>query len=253
MKELKKLTKRELSRIRAIQQISHQIGYMANIILRKYSNNERYKGRNQLRVVLANIDKRLDLYECKLNHNGGAIIGFYNNLPQYMDKSIGHIKIDYINDHKSELSFRNMEDYNLRYVIRVLNKVRNRLVNIYEFNKKDLPRCNEYDQYELIYKDGNIHYMDSEYAKEEYRKYKFIHDHLKGSPKLQLFNPKFKFEDGVMKYNNGVQDVFYVDTKEKLIIALYDPYTPCNKYTHRPKELNRIIRYIDKLIDGGIA
>lgn len=57
MKELTKLTKRELNRIRAIQQISHQIGYMANIILRKYSNNERYKGRNQLRVVLANIDK----------------------------------------------------------------------------------------------------------------------------------------------------------------------------------------------------
>ena len=170
-----------------------------------------------------------------------------------MDKSIGHIKIDFINDHKSELSFRNMEDYNLRYSIRVLNKVRNRLVNIYEFNKKDLPRCNEYDQYELIYKDGNIHYMDSEYAKEEYRKYKYIHDHLKGSPKLQLFNPKFKFEDGVMKYNNGAKDVFYVDTKEKLIIALYDPYTPCNKYTHKPKELNRIIRYIDKLIDGGIA
>lgn len=46
MKELTKLTKRELNRIRAIQQISHQIGYMANIVLRKYPNNERYKGRN---------------------------------------------------------------------------------------------------------------------------------------------------------------------------------------------------------------
>lgn len=253
MKELTKLTKRELNRIRAMQEISHQVGYMFNIILRKYPTNERYKGRTQLRFILGNIDSRLSLYECKLNHNGGAIVGFYNNLPQYMDKSIGHIKIDYVNDHKSELSFRNMEAYNLRYSIRVLNKVRNRLVNIYEFNKKDLPRCDEYDQYELVYKDGNINYMDSEYAKEKYRKYKYIHDHLKGSPKLQLFNPNFKFEDGVMKYNNGVQDVFYVDTKKKLIVALYNPYKSGNDYTHRPKELNRIIRYIDKLIDGGIA
>lgn len=253
MKELKKLSKRELSRIRATQQISHQIGYMFNIILRKYPNNERYKGRTQLRLILDNIDKRLSIYECKLNHNGGAIVGFYNDLPQYMDKSIGHIKIDYVNDHKSTLSFRNMEDYNLRYSIRILNKVRNRLVNIYEFNKKELPRIDEYDQYELMYKDGNIHYMDSVYTKDEYRKYKYIHDHLKGSPKLQLFNPNFKFEEGVMKYNSGGQDVFYVDTKEKLIVGLYDPYTPCNKYTHKPKELNRIIRYINNLIDGGIA
>lgn len=72
MKELKKLTERELTRIRAIQQISHHIGYMANIILRKYSNNERYKGRNQLRLVLDNIDRRLEICELKLNHNGGA-------------------------------------------------------------------------------------------------------------------------------------------------------------------------------------
>lgn len=86
MKELKKLTKRELNRIRAIQQISHQIGYMANIILRKYPNNERYKGRNQLRLVLDNIDRRLEICELKLNHNGGVIVGFYNSLPLYMDK-----------------------------------------------------------------------------------------------------------------------------------------------------------------------
>lgn len=253
MEELKKISKKELTRIRCMQQLAHQIGYMFNIILRKYPNNERYKGRNQLRLVLDNINKRLSLFECKLNHNGGAIVGFYNVLPQYMDKSIGHIKIDYINDHKSELSFRNMEDYNLRYSIRILNKVRNRLVNIYEFNKKELPRIDEYNQYELMYKDGNIHYMDSGYTKDEYRKYKYIHDHLKGSPKLQLFNQNFKFEEGVMKYNSGGQDVFYVDTKEKLIVGLYDPYTPCNKYTHKPKELNRIIRYINNLIDGGIA
>jgi len=73
MKELKKLSKRELSRIRATQQISHQIGYMFNIILRKYPNNERYKGRTQLRLILDNIDKRLSIYECKLNHNGGLL------------------------------------------------------------------------------------------------------------------------------------------------------------------------------------
>lgn len=88
MKELKKLTERELTRIRAIQQVSHQLAHMVNIILRKYPNNERYKGRNQLRLVLDNIDKRLSIYECKLNHNGGAIVGFYNNLPQYMDKAL---------------------------------------------------------------------------------------------------------------------------------------------------------------------
>lgn len=251
MKELKKLTERELTRIRAIQQISHQIGYMANIILRKYPNNERYKGRNQLRMILDNIDKRLSICELKLNHNGGSIVGFYNSLPLYMDKSIGHIKIDYINENKGEVSFRNMEAYNLRYSIRLLNKTRNRLANIYEFNKKDLPRY-EYDQYELVYKDGNINYMASGYAEQDYKKYKYIHDHLKGSPKLRLFNPNFKFEEGVMKYNNGDKDVFYVDTEEKLIVALYNPYTPCHEYTHRPKELNKIIRYINKLIDGGI-
>lgn len=251
MKELKKLTERELTRIRSIQQISHQIGHMVNIILRKYPNNERYKGREQLRFVLDNIDKRLSLFECKLNHNGGSIVGFYNHLPQYMDRNLGHIMIHYTNNHKSELGFRNMEPYNLRYVIRLLNKARNRLVNIYEFNKKDLPRC-EYEQYELVYKDGNINYMDSTYNEQDYRKYKYIHDHLKGSPKLQLFNPNFRFEEGVMKYNNGNKDVFYIDTKEKLIIGLYNPYTPCGEYTHRPKELNKIIRYINKLIDGGI-
>ena len=218
MKELKKLTERELTRIRSIQQISHQIGHMVNIILRKYPNNERYKGREQLRFVLDNIDKRLSLFECKLNHNGGSIVGFYNHLPQYMDRNLGHIMIHYTNDHKSELGFRNMEPYNLRYVIRLLNKARNRLVNIYEFNKKDLPRC-EYEQYELVYKDGNINYMDSTYNEQDYRKYKYIHDHLKGSPKLQLFNPNFRFEEGVMKYNNGNKDVFYIDTEEKLIIG----------------------------------
>ena len=144
MKELKKLTKRELTRIRAIQQISHHIAHIVNIILRNYPNNERYRGRNQLRLVLDNIDRRLEICELKLNHNGGAIVGFYNSLPLYMDKSIGHIRIHYTNETKSELVFRNMEDYNLRYVIRLLNKARNRLINIYEFNKKDLPRC-EYD------------------------------------------------------------------------------------------------------------
>ena len=144
MKELTKLTKRELTIIRAIQQISHHIAHMVNIVLRNYPNNERYRGRNQLRLVLDNIDRRLEICELKLNHNGGAIVGFYNSLPLYMDKSIGHIRIHYTNETKSELAFRNMEAYNLRYVIRLLNKARNRLINIYEFNKKDLPRC-EYD------------------------------------------------------------------------------------------------------------
>lgn len=140
MKELKKLTKRELIRIRAIQQISHHIAHIVNIILRNYPNNERYRGRTQLRLVLDNIDRRLEVCELKLNHNGGAIVGFYNSLPLYMDKSIGHIRIHYNNKNNGELAFRNMEAYNLRYVIRLLNKARNRLINIYEFNKKDLPR-----------------------------------------------------------------------------------------------------------------
>ena len=251
MKELKKLTKRELTSIRAIQQISHHIAHMINIILRKYPNNERYKGRNQLRLVLDNIDRRLEICECKLNHNGGSIVGFYNTLPLYIDKNIGHIMIRYDNENKSEVTFRNMEDYNLRYIIKVLNKVRNRLINIYKFNKEDLPRC-EYDQYELRYLNGNIDYMDSGYSEQKYRKYKYIYDHLKGSPKLRSFNPEFKFEEGVMKYNNGLQYVFYVDIKEKLIVSINNPYNPCNDYTHRPRELNKIVRYIDKLIDGGI-
>ena len=83
MKELKKLTERELTRIRAIQQVSHQLAHMVNIIIRKYPNNERYKGRNQLRLVLDNIDKRLSLFECKLNHNGGLLLDFimtYHNI-----------------------------------------------------------------------------------------------------------------------------------------------------------------------------
>lgn len=87
MKELKKLSKRELSRIRAIQQVSHQLAHMVNIILRKYPNNERYKGRTQLRLILDNIDKRLSIYECKLNHNGGAIVGFYNKLFLIIDRN----------------------------------------------------------------------------------------------------------------------------------------------------------------------
>ena len=65
MKELKKLTKRELTRIRAIQQISHHIAHIVNIILRNYPNNERYRGRNQLRLVLDNIDRRLEICELK--------------------------------------------------------------------------------------------------------------------------------------------------------------------------------------------
>ena len=251
MEELKKLSKRELNRIRTIQQVSHQIAHMVNIVLRNYPNNERYKGREQLRFILDNIDKRLEICELKLNHNGGSIVGFYNSLPLYMDKSLGHITIRYTNENKSEVAFRNMESYNLRYVIRLLNKARNRLINIYEFNKKDLPRC-EYEQYELVYKDGNINYMDSGYAEQDYKKYKYIHDHLKGSPKLRLFNPNFKFEEGVMKFNSGDKDVFYIDIEEKLIVGLYNPYSPCNEYTYKPKELNRIIRYINKLIDGGI-
>lgn len=88
MKELTKLTKRELTRIRAIQQISHHIAHMVNIVLRNYPNNERYRGRNQLRLVLDNIDRRLEICELKLNHNGGAIVGFYNSLPLYMDKAL---------------------------------------------------------------------------------------------------------------------------------------------------------------------
>ena len=91
----KETYKKELTRIRAIQQISHQIAHMVNIVLRNYSNNERYRGRTQLRLVLDNIDRRLEVCELKLNHNGGAIVGFYNSLPLYMDKSIGHINRHY--------------------------------------------------------------------------------------------------------------------------------------------------------------
>lgn len=50
MKELKKLTKRELTRIRAIQQISHQIAHMVNIVLRNYPNNERYMGERTITI-----------------------------------------------------------------------------------------------------------------------------------------------------------------------------------------------------------
>ena len=72
MKELKKLSKRDLVLLRSVKQFGHQIGYMFNTILRSYDVATRYKCRQNLRVILDNIDRRLSLFKCQLNRNGGS-------------------------------------------------------------------------------------------------------------------------------------------------------------------------------------
>lgn len=253
MEELKKISKKELTRIRCMQQLAHQIGYMINNVLRRYESNERYKCRQQLRAILDNIDYRFNSYDCKLNHNGGAIIHINNVLPRYMrESSVGFMTINYTNESKSALSFSFMKEYDTQYKLSALHKIRKRLLKIYEFDKKELPRC-EYDQYIITYINNNIDHMDSYYSKLPFERYKIIHDLLKDSSRLKLFYPDFRFEDGVMKVYSGNKALFYVDTEEKLIVSLDISNSPHVGYIHRPRELLSIIRRINKLIDEGIV
>lgn len=252
MEELKKISKKELTRIRCMQQLAHQIGYMINIVLRRYEPMERYKGRQQLRVILDNIDSRFNSYGYKLNHNGGAIIDMHSSIPMYSrEYSPGFIMIRYDSESESRLSFRFMKDYNIQYTLNMLHNIRKRLITVYEFDKKELPKC-EHDQYTMTYNSGNIDHMDSYYSKQTFEKYKLIYNLLKDSPKLRLANPEFRFEEGVMKFYKGNTVVLYVDLEEKLIVSLNSDL-PRTGYIHMPKELNSIIRGINKLIDGGIA
>ena len=130
MTELKKLSRRDLTLLRSVKQFGHQIGYMFNTILRGYDGSTRYKCRQNLKVVLDGIDKRLSLFKCQLNHNGGAIVSFYNSLPRTVDSSIGSVSIRYTNKIDSETSFRWMDDYDMRYVISMLHKIRKRLITV---------------------------------------------------------------------------------------------------------------------------
>lgn len=252
MKELKKLSRRDLILLRSVKQFGHQIGYMFNTILRSYDAATRYKCRQNLRVILDNIDKRLSLFKCQLNHNGGVIVSFYNNLPRTVDSSIGSVSIDYIDRVDSETSFRWMEDYDMRYVISMLHKIRKRLIDIYKFDKAKLPKFKGNDHTVVVYKYGNIDYLDSEYHRKDFDKYLKIHDLLIGSPLLQSFYPNIKFEEGVMKFYDGKILLYYVDPKEKMIVSLDSFNQASTGYILRPKELNRVIRRIDNLINGGI-
>lgn len=252
MEELKKISKKELTRIRCMQQLAHHIGYMINNILRRYEPMERYKGRQQLRVILDNIDNRFNSYDCKLNHNGGAIIHIHNVLPRYMrESSVGFMTINYTNESKGELAFRFMKEYDTQYKLSTLHKIRKRLIKVYEFDKKELPKCDP-DQYVITYINNNIDYMDSYYSKLAFERYKIIHDLLKDSSRLKLFYPDFRFEDGVMKVYSSNRALFYVDVEEKLIVSLDIANSPHVGYIHRPRELLSIVRRINKMIDEGI-
>ena len=111
---------------------------MINNVLRRYGPMERYKGRQQLRVILDNIDDRFNSYGYKLNHNGGAIIDMNSSIPMYSrEYSPGFIMIKYDSESESRLSFRFMKGYNIQYTLNMLHKIRKRLLNVYEFNKKN--------------------------------------------------------------------------------------------------------------------
>lgn len=252
MTELKKLNERDLILLRSVKQFGHQIGYMFNTILRSYDVSARYKCRQNLRVILDNIDKRLSLFECRLNHNEGVIVSFYNNLPIVADSSLGRVSISYVDKTNSETSFRWMDDYDMHYVISMLHRIRKRLIDIYKFDKTKLPKFKGNDHTVAVYKYGNISYLDSEYHQKDFDKYIKIHDLLIGSPLLQSFYPDIKFEEGVMKFYDGKILLYYIDPKEKMIVSLDSFNQFVTGYILRPKELNRIIRRIDNLIDGGI-
>lgn len=253
MTELKKLSNRDLTLLRSVKQFGHQIGYMFNIILRGYDGATRYKCRQNLRIVLDGIDKRLSLFKCQLNHNGGAIVSFYNNLPRTVDSSLGLISISYVDKNNSETSFRWMEDYDMRYVIHILYKIRKRLIDVYKFDKTKLPKFKGNDHTVVVYKYGNINYLDSEYHQKDFEKYITIYNALIDSPLLQSFYPEIKFEEGVMKFYDGKLLLYYVDPKEKMIVSLDAFNQGSTEYLLRPKELNRIIKNINSLINGGIA
>ena len=61
------------------------------------------------------------------------------------------------------------------------------------------------------------------------------------------------FEEGVMKFYDGKLLLYYVDPKEKMIVSLDAFNQASTGYLLRPKELNRIIKNINNLINGGIA
>lgn len=252
MKELKKLSKKDLILLRSVKQFGHQIGFMINTILRQYDTKERYKCRFNLKTVLGNIDDRFVLLSTRLNRDG-VIVEFYNSLPLYMAKCYGNISIRYIDESISETLFRWMNDFDMHYVINMLHKFRKRLIDIYKFNKNDLPKFKGNDHTVAVYKkDGNINYLDSEYHQKDFDKYLKIYNSLIGSPLLQSFYPNIKFEEGVMKFYSGNTLLYYVDPKEKMIVSLDAHNQFSTGYILRPKELNRLVRSIDKLIDGGI-
>lgn len=168
-----------------------------------------------------------------------------------VDSSLGSVSNSYVDKTNSETSFRWMEDYDMRYVIRMLHKIRKRLIDIYKFDKTKLPKFKGNDHTVVVYKNGNINYLDSEYHQKDFDKYLKIYDLLIGSPLLQSFYPNIKFEEGVMKFYDGKILLYYIDPKEKMIVSL-DGGNSRTGYLLTPKELNRVIRRIDNLIDGGI-
>ncbi len=251
MKELKKLTTMELIRFRAMQQLAHQIGYMNNDILRSADNLERYKVRNNLKMILKNIDDRLALLETRVYSTGGSKITFNNFLPRYLDKSTAFFIIQYIDKNTSTLSLRFMRGYSVKYIIELLIRIRKRLMVAYDFKKSNLPKC-QYSPTIITNSDDEI--IDMDCNTEIFEKYKYIYNSLKDNIELNKFYPDIRFEDGLMKIINHPDDecLLYFDPKEKLIVSLPIGFNDSDNYVYRRKALNKIIREIDKLIYGGI-
>lgn len=248
MKELKKLTKMELIKIRAMHQLAHQIGYMNNKILRSASNLERYKIRNELKTILSNIDNRIGLLETRLYHKGGAKIRFDNCLPLYVDKSIAFFTIDNIDNNISNLILRFMGGYSINYIIKLLIKIRDRLSYTYKIS--ELPKC---DLVPFIFTKYDNEILEMNNNDEVYNKYKYIYNALKDNPILNTYYPDMKIEDNIMKICDPDGNcLLYLDTKERFIASLPTGINNYDNYVYRRKALNKIIREIDKLIDGGI-
>ena len=247
MKELKVLKSRDLIKLRATRQVANQIACMINKVIRDTPNHLRYKMINELECLFK-IDKITHLKEVKLNHCGGADITLGTFVPRFMDNSHGYISFANNAKNISEFHIR-WRSESIDYVLPYLLKIRKILMNKYNFNKKELPKC-EYNPFIIEYDDDDsITFASTKYYDNDYDKYKLAYDILHES-KIK-YSPNIKIRKDLMKFYIDDECVFYVDTTNKLILTRRSSIINRNGYTYTKRELTNFVKDVKAF--GGIA
>lgn len=246
MKELKVLKSRDIVKLKATRQAANQIACMTSKILRDVPNHLRYKIVYELKNLFK-IDKITHLKEVKLNHFGGADVVLGTFVPRFMDDSHGYISFSNNTKNISEFHIR-WRSESINYLLPTLLKIRKILMMKYNFNKKELPKC-EYSPFIIEYDDDNsITFASTKYYDNDYDKYKLAYDILRNS-KIE-FSPNIKIRKDLMKFYIDNKCVFYIDTTNKLILTRRSSIINRTGYTYTKRELTNFLKGVKLL--GGI-